>query len=191
MRLGSAIVVASLLLSGSAYAVPIQWQLKGKVASSPSGNPLEGYLPSGTDVDFLITVDSTAPDLCDAVGAGFYVLPGAHVSFGGHDYAASNAFLEADNPDASCVARPTGVTVRMFFDTAPFAAAVITWPRPGESLPLTAPARALFSMSYDYPEPTVSGEVKPAVPAPVPEPAPLLLMLPALGAILARQRRPR
>jgi PEP-CTERM motif-containing protein len=192
MRLGPAILVASLLVSRAASAAPIEWQLNGVITSSPSGNPLEGYLPVGTDVSFLIGVDPTAPDLCDAAGAGFYQLPSTTISFGGISYTASATYLEANNPDGSCVAGvPTGMTIRTFFDfgTAPFSGATIGWFALGEALQTTPPSSGYFWVSYADRDPTVSGDFTSG--AAVPEPSTFLLMLPALSAIVARRRRLR
>jgi|SRR5215831_261308 len=185
--LGHAIVAASLLAPHGATGAPIVWQLKGEITTSPSGNPLESHLPVGAEMKFLITINPAAPDLCSAAGAGFYMLPGAHVSVGGTDYAASRAYLEADNPEGSCSPAATGATIRMFFDIAPFSAAVITWPRSGETLPSTPPESAQFWVSYNYPSPTVSGRVTRA--AEVTEPSTLLLLLPPLSVLTTRRRR--
>jgi len=186
--LGRAAVLICLLLPRGASAGPIVWQLNGQIEDSPSGNPLEGYLPVGTDVNFLLTLDSASPDLCDAAGAGFYHLPGGAVDVNGSAYQAANLYLEANNPDGSCVpGYPSGMTMRMFFDTAPFSAAVITWSGDGESVPHVPPSSAEFSMSYVYPDAVVSGDVTSG--AVVPEPSTLLLMLPALSAIIVRHRR--
>jgi hypothetical protein len=185
--LGHALVAASLLAPHAPGGAPIVWQLKGEIITSPSGNPLEGYLPVGANVRFLVTVNPAAPDLCSAAGAGFYMLPGAHVSVGGTDYAATRAYLEADNPEGNCSPGATGATIRMFFDIAPFSAVVIAWPRPGETLPSTPPESAQFWVSYDYPSPTVSGRVTRATA--VTEPSTLLLLLPPLSVLITRRRR--
>lgn len=188
-RLGCAVVLTCLLLPRAAAAAPIYWQLNGEITSSPSGNPLEALLPVGTDVSFLIGVDPAAPDLCDAVGAGFYKLPSVTISFAGSTYTASAAFLEANNPDGNCSAgAPTGMTIRTFFDlgTAPFASATLGWSALGEALPTTPPSSGSFYISYADRDPTVSGRITSG--AVVPEPSTFLLMLPALSAILARRR---
>src|SRR5262249_28180668 len=97
--------------------------------------------------------------------------------------------LEADNPDGSCIPSSTGTTIRAFFDMAPFQAAVITWPGIGEALPLVPPSSAQFWMSYAYPDATVAGDL--ASNEVAPEPSTLLLMLPALSAIVVRLRSRR
>jgi hypothetical protein len=191
--LSRAVVVTCLLLPRTLSAAPIVWQLNGEVTDSPSGNPLEGLLPVGTDVNFLLAVNPAAPDLCGAVGAGLYQLAGAQFAFSGNTYTASNSFLEADNPDGSCVPIPSGTAIRMFFDSAPFAEAVISWGGSGEALPLVPPSSADFWVAFVTQVPAVSGEVTSSAvvpePSAVPEPSTLLLMVPGLAAIAARRRR--
>jgi hypothetical protein len=187
--LGRAAVLLCLLLPWPVEAAPIYWQLNGDVTDSPSGNPLEPILPTGTDVNFFVTVDPALPDLCNAVGAGEYNLPSSALSFGGKTYAAGSTFLEADNPDGSCVPSPSGMTIRMFFNTAPFAAAVVGWGALGEALPLVPPSSGFFSVSYAGRETTVSGDITSG--AVVPEPSTFMLLASGLAGIAARRRRAR
>jgi PEP-CTERM motif-containing protein len=181
-----AVVISVFLMAAPVGAAPIGWVMDGTVTVSPEGNPLHGVLPLGTAVDFQVSLDSGAPDLCDAAGAGLYQAPSGMVTVGDNSYTASSAWLEVSNPDGSCVASPSGTTLRMFFDTAPFSAAVIGWGAGGESLPLDAPDTALFWFAYADRAPMVLGEIGPT--AEMPEPSTLLLMLPGLAAIGARRR---
>jgi hypothetical protein len=184
---GRLAVVVCLLLPWPAGAAPIYWQLNGEITDSPPDNPLEGILPVGTHVNYLVTVDPAAPDLCDNVGSGLYQLPATTVSFGGNSYAASSIYLEADSPDGSCLASPTGATIRLFFDSAPISAGVIDWSAFGEALPTVPPSFADISFSFSGREESVTGYITSGTV--VPEPSSFVLLVSGLAAIAARRRR--
>src|SRR5262249_19167142 len=118
--------------------------------------------------------------------SGDYQLPATTVSFGGNSYAASSVYLEADSPDGSCVANPSGATIRLFFDSAPFTSGVINWSVGGGALPTVPPSSGDISFAYVDVE-SVDGEITSGTV--VPEPSTFVLLASGLAAVAARRRR--
>jgi hypothetical protein len=94
---------------------------------TPEG--LEAILPVGTDVDFLVNIDTNAPDMCAEPEVGFYAASPASVSFGGNTYTSTGTFFEVNQALGSCVGFP-GVVARFIFgDPSPFQFVSLGWGR--------------------------------------------------------------
>lgn len=212
-RLSRAVVLLSLLVPCPAVSSPIYWQLSGEITYNPPNRPgltyadLDQLLPVGTDVSFLIAIDPAAPDLCGdgPGGPGFYELPAATMSFGGKSYAAGSSWVEVNNVFANC--GESGFHDALFRLGFPFGLATLDMAAgPGDTLPTTPPPiigfwvgsfspyyNGLWYCSEDFPctpeFPTVNafGDINSS--AVVPEPSTLVVMLPALSAIVVRRHR--
>ncbi len=186
------VMLALLPTAHPANASIITFAIEGVINDSPQGNPLESILPVGTDVDFVLKVDTTAPDMCPQPGVGFYQAPPASVSFGGNTYTSGSTFFEVQSLFGSCLGAP-GVVARLIMDgaPAPFSFGTIGWAALGESLPTEPPSDGFFWFAYAGLTPTVFGEITGSeiVPEAVPEPSSLILALSGLAAIRWRRRR--
>jgi hypothetical protein len=183
------VMLALLLLALPANAAIITWSIEGVITDSPPGNQFENILPVGTEVDFLVRVDTNAPDMCADPSVGFYAAPPASVSFGGSTYTSSETFFEVNQAIGSCLAFD-GVVARFIFDqmVAPFWLGTLGWVGPlGESLPTTPPEDGFFWFAYIGFDPEVTGRITSSEV--VPEPSSLLLALSGLAAIRLRRLR--
>jgi hypothetical protein len=179
------VTLALLLIAVPANALSITWAIEGVITDSPQGNPLEGVFPVGTDVSYLVTIDTAAPDLCSTAGAGFYSAPAGSVSVGGNTYSASGVFLEVNNDAAACIGG-SGVAMRLLFGSAPFSFATLAWGiPPGEAIPTEPPPPGAFlSFAYAGVGADVQGRITQSEV--VPEPSSLLLALSGLAALRRR-----
>jgi hypothetical protein len=109
------VTLALLLIAVPANASIITWAIEGVITDSPTGNQFESILPVGTEVDFLVKVDTNASDMCAGPDVGFYGAPPASVSFGGSSYTSTETFFEVNQAMGSCVAFP-GIVARLIFD---------------------------------------------------------------------------
>jgi hypothetical protein len=219
--LSRATVLLCLLMPWPARGGPIYWQLNGEITYNPPNQQylpyaeLDRLLPVGTDTTFLITVDPTAPNLCNPEsgrndGSGDFVLPAVTVSFGGHSHT-EPGFLEANTIEGYCAGFEDPVyRIRAEGDaTGATGLLTIEWyPHHLGALPPTAPPPegswfffGSFNPNFnggvdcdidvpcDFPPVDAFGEITSS--SVVPEPSTFLLLASGLAAITARRRRSR
>ena len=108
------LIVSFGLVSSTAHADLVVWHLQGTIEEIHEGSLLEaqGLIDLGSVLDAKIVVDLAAPDLCDNVGQGLYVLPSATWQVNGNNYTAKSypdsigVVAEVDSPLGFCSDTP-------------------------------------------------------------------------------------
>jgi PEP-CTERM motif len=197
----AAIFAVALSLPARADVI---WNVPGYLDFPPDPpGPLVDYLEAygmkpGQLLDFQLTIDTDAPDLCESPDVGLYRAATLTFTWNGHVGASTEPFyIErsfhsvvgrcAFDPDNTMLLRApvTGEGI-------PFGWVIMLWPSavPGDDLLLIPPPAGSFHISILNPLGSDwSGFLGPATV--VPEPATLLLVSGGLAAIRAVRRRRR
>jgi PEP-CTERM motif len=199
IALAAAVVVAT---STPSHADVIVWHVPAQLGLPNPDSPHTEYLQlfgmeSGQRLDFYLTIDTEAPDLCESPDVGLYGPFSLTFTWNGHAGASvpqDPFFIERSFHSfiGSCAFDPYSpmlLRAAVGGEGIPFNWVVMSWGGPpGDDLPRTPPEFGGFSvispLSSDW-----DGEIGPA--SIVPEPATLLLIASGLVAAATRRRSHR